>query len=51
MRLLIFAGIAFVFAYSPIYLYETFVEPELQDMAQTYSHADEIAQKAAGTAR
>lgn len=48
MRLLILGLFVGGLAYSPIYLTEKFVQPQLDALRYQYSHADEIAIKAAG---
>ncbi|HEX5456019.1 MAG TPA: hypothetical protein VFW77_01500 [Candidatus Saccharimonadales bacterium] len=47
MRFLVLGLFAFGLAYSPVYLMEKFVQPQLDEMKYQYSHAEEIANKAA----
>jgi hypothetical protein len=47
MKFLILGLFAFGLAYTPIYLTEKFVDPELNALKYQYSHAEEIANKAA----
>lgn len=47
MRFLMLGLFAFGLAYSPIYLTEKFVDPQLDALKYQYSHAEEIANKAA----
>lgn len=48
MKFLVFGLFAFGLAYSPVYLTEKYVQPQLDALKYEYSHADEIANKAAG---
>lgn len=48
MRFLILGLFVGGFAYSPIYLMDKFVQPQLDAMKYNYSHAEEIANTAAG---
>ncbi|HET7673607.1 MAG TPA: hypothetical protein VFK11_03795 [Candidatus Saccharimonadales bacterium] len=48
MRLLFLGLFVFGLAYSPIYLMEKFVQPQLDVLRYQYSHAEEIANNAAG---
>lgn len=48
MKGLILAVIAFFFLALPVYLFDTLVMPSINSLQYTYSHADQIANRAAG---
>lgn len=48
MKFVIIGLFVFGLAYSPIYLMEKFVQPQLDTLRYQYSHAEEIANNAAG---
>jgi hypothetical protein len=48
MKFLLFGALIGGLYYSPIYLTEKYVQPQLDTLKYQYSHVDEIANKAAG---
>lgn len=48
MRILLLSIFAGIFMYAPLYMFDTFVEPQLDQLRYTYAHAEEIANEAAG---
>lgn len=50
MRFILLSVFIFFFVALPMYLLNTLVMPELNALQQTYAHAGEIADRAAGAA-
>lgn len=44
MKILFLLGFAGFLAFTPVYLYQTIVQPELENLAQSYSNFDQTAQ-------